>query len=41
MLEELVIPEKQGAKYTVQQLIGNSILANNLVPNLDGGNPKT
>jgi hypothetical protein len=35
MGEELAIPEKQGAVYTVLQL--NSILANNLVPNRDGG----
>jgi hypothetical protein len=39
MLEELAIPEKQGAKNTVPQL--NSILANNLVPNRDGGHLRT
>jgi hypothetical protein len=35
----LVIPEKQGAMYTVPQL--NSILANNLVPNWDWGHLRT
>ncbi len=35
MLEELVIPAKEGAQSTVPHL--NSILANNLVPNWNGG----
>ncbi len=39
MCEELAIPEKQGAKYSVPQL--NSILASNLVPNRDGGHLRT
>jgi hypothetical protein len=39
MRDELAIPEKQGAKYTVLQL--NSILASNLVPNRDGGHLRT
>jgi len=39
MREELAIPEKKGAQYTVPQL--NSILANNLVPNRDGGHLRT
>ena len=39
MRDELAIPEKQGDKYTVEQL--NSILASNLVPNRDGGHLRT
>jgi hypothetical protein len=39
MREELAIPEKQGAQYTVLQL--NNILANNLVPNRNGGHLRT
>lgn len=39
MQDELAIPAKQGAQYTVAHL--NSILANNLVPNRDGGHLRT
>ncbi len=39
MLDELAIPAKQGAWYTVAHL--NNILANNLVPNRDGGHLRT
>ena len=39
MRDELAIPAKQGARYTVAHL--NSILANNLVPNRDGGHLRT